>query len=939
MNDLSNEPARDVPLYAYWGKASPQGHGPIDHPLVFHSLDVAAVGRVYLKRQPRLLSRLARWLGLSDNNALELLTFCFSVHDLGKFAENFQQKAADVFEVRFGSTRPTSSCPAHHDRISACFLKWAFVGKHLPRAMRHWDADLWRCLLTASFGHHGSPPASGDNDVALLLDAMFESSRVHALEFMDWCASFFPLIPGPQPDDKPAKLVSWWLAGATVLADWIGSNTNWFDYATAAERLLNLDEYWEQCALPRATKAVAESGVLNEPMLPFAGPESRLAHLRGHALRPAQRLAATVELPQTPQLMLLEDATGSGKTEAALILAARLIDAGLADGLFFGLPTQATADQMFERIDLNLPAWFAKPENATIVLTHGSRDQVHAFSSKLDRGNDEIRAEAETASLRVTQWMAQSNKRALLAQIGVGTIDQALLGLIRVKHQSLRMLGLFGKVLLVDEVHSYDPYMSKLLARTLCAHAASGGSAILLSATLSLAQRQVMLDAYAEGRALAASAATAPPATSRRRPAGSGSQHAVRAVSCAYPLLTRWHEGLTSADELPFDAAPESHRHLRIRYVSDESSILSAIKSALRHNRAIVWIRNTVADAMKAHELVRERFPDAKLTLFHARFALVDRQRIQNRVLESLGKESRSSARGPQIIITTQVLQESLDVDADEMISDLSFIDVLLQRFGRFRRHRRDAAGDPLAAGSKDPDGRGEGEIVVYGPDRERPPGENWYSSFSRGAAKVYPAYGKLWRTARVLGDAVSLPAAYRQLIEAVYGDEAEAIPESLQLAELRTDGEHTAQRIMAELGCIDLANGYCGDHWQNDERLGSRLGNSIEAVLLKREHGRWLPWSDDHDTDNWAMSGIRVPGWWVAEGAIRPVSSNPATAREIEDLRQEFRFLRHRWLIPLERTATGEWECVFEGEKPLRLIYCDRLGLSNEQGSHTGKE
>lgn len=912
----------------YWGKAEPKGGPVAAHPLVFHSLDVAACASIYLERHPTLLAQFAVWFGLGIESARGVLIFLLAVHDIGKFAENFQNRVPELVADHFETVLASSNSRLRHDTVASCFLSWLFAENRLPARMRGWNNEVWRSLLTASFGHHGTPPATTNSDIAELKRAMYDASREDALGFFSWCADRFLPDRVTTCDEDRVQLASWWVAGLAVLTDWVGSNTAWFPYARNPERELSLNEYWERVALPQARDAIEKAGIAPEPVRPYTSPEALLRGLQGVPLRPAQKLAATLPIAGEPQLLFLEDATGSGKTEASLILASRLIDAGLADGMYFGLPTQATADQMFERVDLNLSAWFDDPHRATIVLAHGARDQVHAFAAKLDGARDAVNGESDTASLRVTQWLAQSNKRALQAQIGIGTLDQALMSVLRVKHQSLRVLGLFRKVLLVDEVHSYDPYMAQALCETLRLHAAAGGSAILLSATMSLALRQRLLNAYAEGIDL-----WKPEQRTGRRPAR---KPPVSARSMDYPLLTRWHSSLgAQPEERTFPAAPHSYRTLDIDYLSDHDKVMAHLDRWVAERQSVVWVRNTVGDACAAYDELVERFGADRVTLFHSRFAAIDRQRIQRDVLRMLGKRSDASVRTGRIVVSTQVLQESLDVDADQMISDLAFVDVMLQRFGRYRRHVRDARGNPLPAAAGQCDGREPGAVVIYGPDRAGEPDASWYRRFSRGAAMVYRAHGKLFLSARAVGESIELPRQFRTLIEEVHGDLGEPVPVALSHAESRDDGESAAQRAHAKLNVISLPNGYRGEDWSDDERIGTRLGDSIEATLVRLEGDILVPWARGRsraDEDEWALSAMRLPGWWLgASPRSDTPCADPRLAACVEQLKMERCALKYRLVLPFVRDQQGGWRCTLAGDSALRLSYREDRGLHRD--------
>ncbi len=915
---------------AYWGKAGRRDDLTSHHPLVFHCLDVAACGQTYLDRRPELLGQLARWLGLDEAPTRQLLVFLLAVHDIGKFAESFQYKVPELVEHAFDPPLPRLPGDMRHDAIGALFFAWLAEERRLPAPLPDWGPDLWNVLLAPAFGHHGMPPPAlppgAGMALASLREVMSPRSREAAEGFFAWCARMF--LPGPLPascDGEGAALASWWIAGLAVLADWIGSNTTWFGYAGPDLRALSPEEYWERHALPTACRAVEEAGVVSVRPRPYHTAEVLLPRL-AEGLRPAQAAAAAIDIPPEPQLFVLEDATGSGKTEAALILAARLIDAGLADGLFFGLPTQATADQMFERVTRDVPAWFDDPSRATLVLAHGMRDQSHAFLRHLAQLDDEVPGEGRSATLRLTEWLAQGNKRALLAQIGVGTLDQALLAALRVRHQPLRLLGLFRKVLVVDEVHSYDPYMTQVLLRTLELHAASGGSAILLSATLPLALRSRLLATYSAGirRWQPGGRATG---GGRRR--GTLVQ-APQAQSLEYPLLTRWSGSFgTCAQEQAFPSAGHSRRAMDVEYLTTEDQVLDRIAAWHAAGEAVVWVRNTVGDACAAWSALAEHFGADACTLFHARFATVDRRRIQEEVLATLGRDSDAARRRGRIIVTTQVFQESLDADADRMVTDLCPVDVMLQRFGRYRRHLRDARGNLLRDGQAG-DGRQPGPVVVFGPDREAEPAGDWYARFSRGAAHVYAAHGCVYRSARAIGRHIELPGQFRTLVEEVYGEDGEPIPDALQTAEDRELGKVIAQGAQAGQNAISLSGGYCGADWDSDERIGTRLGDSIEVVLVRATGHGLEPWAAGRcgqDEDVWALSSIRVPGHWLAK-IEEPACLDVRLAALVADLRERVPALRYRLVLPLVEDGNGTWSCTLAGGPPLSLSYCDRTGL-----------
>jgi CRISPR-associated endonuclease/helicase Cas3 len=266
------------------------------------------------------------------------------------------------------------------------------------------------------------------------------------------------------------------VAGVAVMADWVGSSSAF----TYHNEPMPLATYWSKYALPTAEFAVREFG-----LIPCASASQRsLVELMGDErftdLTPMQSWAYEVTLANDPTLYIVEDSTGAGKTEAALILAHRLIASGRASGVYFALPTMATANALYARFAKAYLNFFAAGSRPSLVLAHAARDLDPRFTEGLFYGSDATTgAEAECSA-----WIADNRRRSFLAQVGVGTVDQALLAVLPSRFQSLRLAGLMQRVLVVDEAHAYDAYMGQEIEGLLSAHAQLGGSAVVLSATL-----------------------------------------------------------------------------------------------------------------------------------------------------------------------------------------------------------------------------------------------------------------------------------------------------------------------------------------------------------------------------------------------------------------------------------------------------------------------
>ena len=669
-------------------------------------------------------------------------------------------------------------------------------------------------LYAAVAGHHGEPPTrTGGNRRERRRQQRAIGDGEQAARY--WASELLGLFPGASLEGMTvvdARALSWALSGLTVAADWVGSNTGWFPVKTA---LRDFDAALGESRY-RAGRALDEAGLVSRGPTPADG--SMLAGLAG--LRPMQRAAQAVALEEGPQLVVLEDATGTGKTEAALILAHRMMAAGKARGLFFALPTMATSDAMFERMQKAAPSMFeGKP---SVVLAH-SRAKLKEAVRSLRGGWSDGTPEADAAG-----WLTDSRRRALLATVGVGTVDQALLGILPTRFSTLRLFGLADKVLIVDEAHSYDPYMQKQLEALLEMQARLGGSAILMTATLPLAMRRAYVDAFREGLA-----------------AESGGLLAEH-----YPGLHLVGREVSSHAVQPLAESVRTVPVVRLPGADDAMDVLAA---AAARGAACVWVRNAVDDAIEAAEELRRRGVDADL--LHARFAMVDRLRHEQALKARFGRDGRG--REGQVLVATQVVEASLDLDFDVMVSDLAPIGSLIQRAGRLWRHMdvRPEAARPVS-GPK---------LHVVSPDPDRVDGNDWLQDTLGRGSWVYRLDHQWW-TAKVVFDAgnIAAPDGLRALIETVHGEDGLPVPEALQEAQLRADGEARAEAGMAQGNVVEGAAGYlAGTRGAvgNDALFPTRLGEpQVILVLARRDGGGLIPWAEGEDPAMaWALSEVSV--------------------------------------------------------------------------------
>jgi CRISPR-associated endonuclease/helicase Cas3 len=363
---------------------------------------------------------------------------------------------------------------------------------------------------------------------------------------------------------------------------------------------------------------------------------------------------------QQPTLLLIEAAMGEGKTEAAFYAHLRLQAQLEHRGLYVALPTMATGNAMFTRT-----ATFVNEHAAgrtlpvDIQLLHGATPLNELYQTLQEKLRPNSDADDDKLENIAAQEFFTHKKRALLSEYGVGTIDQALLSVLNIKHQFVRLWGLGNRVVVIDEVHAYDTYTSGLIVTLVRWLHALGSSVILMSATLPKNKRNEILEAY-----------------------GGETKETE-----AYPRIFKVSGGVTTLQIFEGDSKRKQTIKLEPT-TSDISTLTTLIQEQLKHGGCAVCIVNTVDRAQSLYE----KLHDIEKYLFHARFPANDRAEIENKVIAKFGKEATlENGKRPAkaVLIATQVVEQSLDLDFDVMLSDLAPVDLLLQRAGRLWRHER----------------------------------------------------------------------------------------------------------------------------------------------------------------------------------------------------------------------------------------------------------
>ena len=552
--------------------------------------------------------------------------FLVSLHDVGKVSPEFEVKYFDKVLTAFAPewVRHLSGRSLRgHGTIGAIAIMQRFG---------LFNDDSLTSVIAA---HHGIAPA---RKVLMPKDdlgdvGVWQNEREGLIS--ELAQEFKSSMNNIEALDFPVDL----LAGITCVADWIASDKEFFP---PDEAPLSSEE-----GRIRAAHALTRCG--------FIRPNFHLGlsfrDIFGFDPYPAQQ--AFIEEVDGPGVYVLEAPMGMGKTESALYAAYRLVERGFHSGLYFALPTRLTSDRIHERVKQFLEA--VSPDSNAVKLAHGQ-----AWLKEYQTGAE---GSDSAAGNRPPPWFNPS-KRGLLFPFAVGTIDQALLAVLNVKHSFVRSFALAGKVVILDEVHSYDAYTGMLLDELVARLRELGCTVIILSATLTAARRAALIGSSVP-------------------------------VSDAYPLLAGLRSG--SGKTVLRELEPPPSRDVRLRWI--DASATSPVEEAIRKAREgcnVLCIANTVATAQEWFRTLKAMMAENEFPvgLLHSKFTGTDRERIENDWLSKLGKPPKTGfdpRPHGSILVATQIVEQSVDIDADWMLSELAPADMLLQRLGRLWRHDRRA--------------------------------------------------------------------------------------------------------------------------------------------------------------------------------------------------------------------------------------------------------
>jgi CRISPR-associated endonuclease/helicase Cas3 len=748
-----------------WAKKAKGNHDERWLPLVVHMSDAAETAKLLWHHWLPFCTKrkIAQGIGKFpkdpvdfEDEALSCFVFLAAGHDLGKATPAFQGKLQSTGFDEHLRRQLTDAGLTLTDNI------------HAREARHYWASqlilekhDFSRQLAVILGGHHGQPPnvmqlrklrmsykkdlgwdrgqeAWTDVQQALLAYALVLADTSEQ-EAQSW-----------QPDITAQVLLS----GLIIMVDWIVSNERNFPYIDLSASLSKLarraEVAWEELSLPECWEP--------DNAWEWMGAEFWEKRFDIKKLRPVQAAIMNVlRGVSQPGIVVLEAPMGEGKTEAALAAAEIIANRTKRSGLFFALPTQASANGLFWRFC----KWIEKLEDDvkhTIKLAHGKADlndlynKIPKIAEEMDSfwvGGEESEGTFDDAII-VHEWFS-GRKKGILAEFVMGTIDQVLMGGLKQKHLALRHLGLANKVVILDECHAYDAYMSQYLYKVLNWLGAYSVPVIVLSATLPGEKRQQLIEAYLNKESVPVPEYD--PIFDKEMP--EVPPPPLWVTTYDYPIIT-----FTDACDVRQETVKGEQRPLEValKVLPDDEQIALILEDLLSEGGCAGIIVNTVKRAQKIAHALNQHFGGGEVQLLHSRFLDVDRAQREKELFAKLGADSERPQRC--IVVGTQIFEQSCDLDFDVLISDICPMDLLVQRIGRLHRHPRHR-----------PSRLRQPQCFVIGMSD---------SGFDRGAEFVYGKY-LLMNTRALLPSKINLPDDIPQLVQKAYSPEGLPMPSELQ--------------------------------------------------------------------------------------------------------------------------------------------------------------
>jgi CRISPR-associated endonuclease/helicase Cas3 len=734
--------------------------------------------------------------------ASNLAAFLGAVHDLGKATPAFQiqkgySNSPDLDDVLLerleqNGIRGISTLILADPHRSHHTIAGEFILSH--------EFSVHDDIGSIIGGHHGKPV----DDKLIIEDQSayeanyFQSEDCNSEIYKEWKSihqaivqwalqvSGFASIDALPEISKPAQAL---YSGILIMADWIASNSEYFP-------LVSVDpEQGIDCAQRYRHGISLWRKNIPLQLQSYPSADDLFRSRFGFLPRDFQKITCnTISHIDHPGIIILEAPMGLGKTETALAAAEEVAVKTGSSGLFFGLPTQATSNSMFGRVKQWLERLAEEyGEKQSLRLCHGKaalNDEMNSLSvaSSIDVDGE------DHGSVFVNEWFS-GRKKSSLDDFVVGTVDGFLLTALKQKHLALRHLGFSKKVVIIDEVHAYDTYMQQYLKEAIQWMGAYRTPVILASATLPQERRKDLISAYLKGMGLKKKDIEFPEKISGNE----------------YPMVS-YTDGKTVRVQTDFPAMQE--KYVCIHKLSEEE-LLEKTADLLDGGGIVGIIVNTVRRAQQLGKLCKENFGDDIVEVLHSSFIATDRLEKESQLMDMIGKHGKRPEK--KIIIGTQVIEQSLDIDFDVLITDLCPIDLLIQRIGRLHRHE------------------------IRRPEKHRKPvvyvmGVNDRLEFERGSEHIYGKY-LLARTQYFLKKGIKIPIDIPVLVNDVYGDAVPEFPEELQRVYQKSREEMEAFK---------------------QQKKDTALTYRIESPYRKKNLIGWLKDPDCSKSDEMAAAQVR---------------------------------------------------------------------------------
>lgn len=621
----------------------------------------------------QIKNTLSKELG-SYSLSKNLYVFLSGIHDVGKCSPGFENMARDEHPYLLNSVEDAlgidipinaknSSC-RHESTGYVALLSWL-----IDRGM---DSDTAKTIATVIGGHHGVF-SSTTMDIERQLhsrrggDVSSSTAYGTAHQWLDARSEIITTMSNELNTDIDSLLhltklplaIQSMLTGMVIVADWMASDQNLFSLDDSGSYHGNQNERvrksWDSLNLPSPWSM--KNANIGNPDVFF---HRRFGIPDVFHINELQKYVLKKSATDDVDLMIIEAPMGIGKTEAALLAAEQMARRKGSGGIVFALPTQATANGIFPR----LKQWIyhVSDGSESLRLLHGNAS-LNSDVEHMRKREWRVKTYGDNNdAIRAPDWF-NGSKQGILSNFVVCTIDQILMAALQQKHFMLRHIGLAGKVIIVDEVHASDTYMEVYMERALQWLSSMNCSVILLSATLDDSRRNSLIKAYAEGQGRF--------------------DISVPDAHNSYPLISTYHHAI----DMYTPSVRNDSTNIHIHSLSDSPANL--LQRLLADGGCAAVIHNTVREAQETYnDFIEKGWDSSELMLFHSRFTPTDRSRLEQAIMSRLGRNGERPHK--IVVIATQVIEQSLDIDFDVMISDMAPIDLILQRAGRLHRHHRE---------------------------------------------------------------------------------------------------------------------------------------------------------------------------------------------------------------------------------------------------------